>query len=143
MIKLSMKFKLTCVVSIIFAVNFHFPMAAHAQEADSCRSVLNNSALRFQECNNTKIKRVVPISNGFIYIVLYAENLSENLWCMPANENQLLIHRDNPNIDTIYAILLNAHEKQRPIKAVRFARTANPATGTAGSCLVESVTSDL
>lgn len=140
----SLKIRIKYLASMIIVLGLFFLPPVYAQEADSCRSVLkHDGTLRFQECNNTKIKRIVPVSNGFINISLNSSETS-NLWCAPFGiDNQLLIHKDNPNIDSIYAILLNAHEKQRPIKAVRLIKTVDPNVGTATTCIIESVTSDL
>jgi len=121
---------------------------AQSQSLGSCRAVPKpNGALRFQECNDFNITGLLTITHASLGDVHVEFDLGSsdmmNLHCVGLSgtgKAYAVISKDNPNIDSIFAILLNAHEKRRPIKNIRFKK---PTSGTLSVCTIESVTSNL
>ena len=134
------------VMMLIMVGSFIILPQAKAQgfAPDSCRATqLANGNLGLQECNSTRIKRLFVHRNGDIWIDTYVDQSNlDNLWCSRGPGGQFLLHRNNQNVDTIYALLLNAHEKQRPITVLRFFKT-EPGNNEGGQCKVHWVMSDL
>jgi len=134
--------------AVLFLCLFSFcsigTQAANGQTAGSCRTVVDGTGnLEFQECNNVKVWRLWPVTNGIVIINIPTNtNAIDQLWCFSPSGVFRIVSEDE-NMDATFALLMNAHEKERTLATIRLKPSPDPATTTAPNCEVDWVMSDL